>query len=856
MSAEIIARLELAFANSYVIEREVGRGGMATVYLGRDVRHNRPVAIKVLHPELAASMGSDRFLREIRLAATLQHPHILGLYDSGDAGGLLYYVMPFVEGESLRDRLDREKQLPIDDALQIAREAASALAYAHSKGIVHRDIKPENVLLADGHAIVMDFGIAHAAQDAGAEKLTQTGMSVGTPLYMSPEQAAGERDLDGRSDIYSLGCVLYEMLIGEPPFRGPTALAILARHSMEAVPSLQIVRNTVPDEVEDAVMCALAKAPADRYANATQFEKALLLPSTTVSHRATSRAMRAQTGTRRAAVPLMHRRWAVVAAGVAFAVLAYGTVAWQRSRDDQQKRRSSSLNKNRVAVLPFTADTSLAYIADGLTDALTAQLTRVRQLVVSTPAAVRSFTKDTVSTDSIARALNVGTLVQGAVERVRGDSVRVIVKLLDASGAATSDAKSFVTSRAKLLALRDSVADAVAFMTRGQISREITLQHDAEGANNADAWALVQRARQNRRRAQELAHSPDTAAVTREFVVADSFARLAQASDPKWSEPITLRGWIEYDQSRRFGTNAALAAPHIERGLPLADSAMALDSSADNLELRGDLKYWKYLLSLGKTDEEQNHLIDSAQHDLEESRTRNANQAGALASLSHLYARSDRLLDAIVAAKQALEADAYVSNADVILYRIFLSSWDLGRLDDAQRACNEGAARFPKDYRFYDCQIMVMASGLGPEPDIARAWDLVSKADSAMPVQLRPFWTRAVRVWTAGVIAQASKRGGPSRKQLADSARHVLANARADAVIDPRRGLSQWSAVVDAILGDNDAAVENLKDWYAANPSGTLRVRANAGGPGEVSWMFRDLQRDPRLQPLFAQRTK
>jgi len=226
-------RLNAALSDHYAVERELGRGGMATVYLAEDLKHHRPVAIKVLLPELAAVLGPERFLQEIEIAAGLQHPHILPLYDSGSVGdstGLLYYVMPYVEGESLRDRLAREKQLSVDDALQISREVADALSYAHSRGVVHRDIKPENILIQSGHAVVADFGIARAIDRAGGESLTATGMALGTPAYMSPEQAAGSRDLDGRSDLYSLACVLYEMLAGEAPFTGPTVESLVHQH--------------------------------------------------------------------------------------------------------------------------------------------------------------------------------------------------------------------------------------------------------------------------------------------------------------------------------------------------------------------------------------------------------------------------------------------------------------------------------------------------------------------------------------------------------------------------------------------------------------------------------------------------
>ncbi len=267
--------LVTALADRYRIERELGQGGMATVYLAEDLRHDRKVAIKVLRPELAAVIGAERFLREIKTIATLQHPHILGLIDSGQANGTAWYVMPFVEGESLRDRLRREKQLSIADALRLATEVASALDYAHRHGVIHRDIKPENILLHDGSALVADFGIALVVSSAAGNRMTETGMSLGTPHYMSPEQAMGEREITVRSDVYALGCVTYEMLTGDPPFIGSTAQAIIAKVMTEKPAGIRRQRERVPEEVEDAVLTALEKLPADRFATAAEFAAAL-----------------------------------------------------------------------------------------------------------------------------------------------------------------------------------------------------------------------------------------------------------------------------------------------------------------------------------------------------------------------------------------------------------------------------------------------------------------------------------------------------------------------------------------------------------------------------------------------------
>ena len=304
-ATEVAARLIAALSDRYRIERELGAGGMATVYLAHDIKHDRDVAIKVLHPDLGAALGGERFLSEIRTTARLQHPHILPLLDSGDADGLLYYVMPLVAGETLRSRLDRDRQLPVDEAVRVAREVADALGYAHGLGVIHRDIKPENILLQGGHALVADFGIALAVQQAGGQRMTQTGLSLGTPQYMSPEQAMGEKQIDARSDIYALGAVTYEMLVGEPPFTGPSVQAIVARLVTEEPRAISVQRKAVPEYIESAVMQALEKLPADRFASAGEFATAL---SDGTARRTTTRSTAHQgTGARE-----RRRAWVVV----------------------------------------------------------------------------------------------------------------------------------------------------------------------------------------------------------------------------------------------------------------------------------------------------------------------------------------------------------------------------------------------------------------------------------------------------------------------------------------------------------------------------------------------------------------
>jgi hypothetical protein len=318
---DLLARLAAPLAGRYVVDRELGHGGMATVFLARDLATGRDAAIKVLRADLTAAVGADRFRREISIVRALHHPHILPLYDSGEAAGSLFYVMPYFSGESLRERIAREQWLPVDEAVRIACEVAGALDYAHQRGVVHRDIKPENVLLDGSRAVVADFGIARALRASGDERLTRTGITLGTPAYMSPEQAFAEHDVDGRSDIYSLACVLFEMLTGQPPFVGPGAQAVLALHAMEAVPSITSIRPTVPEWVEDAITRALAKARADRFATGEELIQALTAPGP-------------RTGGRRRpthGVPERRRRWdrrLVYAALAALPVAAAAAGAW------------------------------------------------------------------------------------------------------------------------------------------------------------------------------------------------------------------------------------------------------------------------------------------------------------------------------------------------------------------------------------------------------------------------------------------------------------------------------------------------------------------------------------------------
>ncbi len=436
---DVQTRLQSSIADRYTLEREVGRGGMATVFLAQDPRYQRPVALKVLHPELAVSLGSERFLREIQIAARLQHPHIVPLYDSGQAGDLLYYVMPFIEGESLRQRLEREHQIPLEDAVRIARAVATALDYAHRQQIVHRDIKPENVMLHEGEAMVTDFGIAKAVAAAVAANLTQTGTAIGTPTYMSPEQAGGETNLDGRSDIYSLGAVLYEMVAGSAPFVGPTTQAIIAKLFTEAVPPLKDRREGVPQWLDQAIMKALAKEPAARYATAAQFAQALTWPTG---------------GSTPPGMPA-----------------------------------GSSAGKS-IAVLPFvnmSNDPDNEYFTDGIAEEIINALTKIQALRVASRTSAFAFKGKNEDIGEIGRKLKVTTVLEGSVRKA-GNKLRVTAQLVNVADGYHLWSERYDRQLEDVFAIQDEIADSIVKALRVMLSPEEKRAIEKAPTENVEAY--------------------------------------------------------------------------------------------------------------------------------------------------------------------------------------------------------------------------------------------------------------------------------------------------------------------------------------------------------------------------------
>ena len=841
MATNGLDRLKAALAGQYEIARELGRGGMATVYLAKDLKHDREVAIKVLLPDLGMALGPERFRREIQLATKISHPNILALYDSGETPDhLLYYVMPFIPGESLRARLDREQQLSVDDAVQITVEVASALDYAHRNGIIHRDIKPENILLDDGHAIVADFGIAHAISAMGEEKLTQTGITLGTPTYMSPEQAMGEKDIDGRSDVYALGCVLYEMIAGTPPFVGPTAASIIARHTMDRVPSLAIVRENVPDELEDTVLQALAKIPADRFKTAGAFAQALQRPAgATYSRRVM--AARSATETMRAMQPAQRRkRLAIRAAAVLLPIALVGWGAWRYTRGSHIRNagNGTGLDPRRIAVMYFDDDSKtheLSYLADGLTETLIARLASVSGLDVVSANGAALFRGGGVAPDSIARALGAGTLVVGSIEPDK-DKLRVSVRLKDGTGTDFERA-SFEQPRGNTLALRDSLATRVADFLRRRLGHEVLLREQREGTKSADAWALLQQAEQHARAEEAAMKASDSAGVLREVQSGDTLLVQAKALDPAWVAVPTMRGMLAYRASRFFGDDQTRASHWIDIGLAHADTALSQSPDyADALELRGTLRYWRYLLGLEPGAAAAKQLLDGAEADLEQAVKINPAQAGAWGVLSSLLVRTDDVTGAKLAARRAYEQDAYLSNIDLIVWRLFTLSLDDEQFTEAAHWCDVGGKRFASDPRFVECHLDLLGTK-AMTPDPALAWKLSDSVVKLTPESSRRFTAANMQLAVAAVLARAG---------LTDSAKLVLASARAPAEVDPTRDLEYSRAFVWTLIGDKSAAIKSLAVYLAANPN------AAEGFNSDNNWRWRSIADDPRFARLVV----
>jgi serine/threonine-protein kinase len=666
VAADDRSRLAAALAGRFAIERELGRGGMATVWLAQDVKHDRLVALKVLRPEIAAALGVERFLREIHIAARLAHPHIVPLHDSGEVDGLLYYIMPYVEGESLRERMQREGPLPVDQAVRLAREIAGALVYAHAHGIVHRDIKPENVLLQSGHAVVTDFGIARAVTAAAGPALTRSGVIIGTPLYMSPEQVAGD-PVDGRSDVYSLGCVLYEMLAGVPPYPGGSSLEVLARHTVDPVPSLRERRTDVPAAVAHAVARALAKMPSERQPDATAFEAELA-------------ALAPPAG----GGPGRRARSRGIGAGLLAAAILTGGYLLLTERPRAPEKS--------IAVLPLANQSGSQedlVRSDGMTEALIDALSHVSALRVASRISVAPYQDAKLDSRAIGQRLGVATLLEGSYERA-GTVLQVSVRLVNAADGYVLWADTFRRDRKDVFAVQDQISQAVVRALQVRLAGD-TRPLVAPQTENIEAYDLYLKGRWfwNQRVGgpaplhRALGFFEQAIALDSNYArawagLADVYSMLPAFGDAAPGDAFPkARAAVE----RAIALDSTLADAHTSSGIisvfydwdwPAAGREFARAIALDSTEPRAHLFHAWYFAAQGR--------LDDALAEVESARRLNPLSPIVNARLGSTLYYLGRYDSAVAVLRRAIEVDSTNASARAELGRVEVQ---LGRFDDA-----------------------------------------------------------------------------------------------------------------------------------------------------------------------------
>ncbi|MEP7066873.1 MAG: protein kinase [Gemmatimonadota bacterium] len=863
-------QLQSALGDAYVVEREVGSGGMATVWLAHDRKHKRPVAIKVLHPHLAASVGADRFQREIEVAARLQHPHILSVHDSGNANGLLWFSMPFIEGETLRARLERERQLPVAEAVRITREASQALQYAHNHGVVHRDIKPENLLLtSDGSTLVADFGVARALgvdADLEGQRFTETGMVVGTPQYMSPEQASGERVIDARTDMYSLATVLYEMLAGEPPFTGPNPQTIRAKMLSGPPPSVRRSRPSIAPKLDAALDRALAPAPADRYGSVAEFARTLTT---------------AEMATQGALLPHSARRREQVLAIALAAVLVLGAAAiWYRLRPP-----ASPVGNSALAVLPFEndGDTSNAYFADGITDEIRGKLTALPALRVIARASSNQYRRTEKSPQQIAQELGAGYLLTGVVRWEtspnRARRVRVSPELVQISrenAPRTIWQQTYDTTLADVFQVQSAVAGEVAANLGILLKPQAQAQLAQKPTQNLAAYEAYLRSTSF--------DGVDLPSLRRALAEANRAVELDSNFAAAWARVGQLHAVI-FSNGTQVPANGDSSRVATNRAVMLAPGAYETWISR--------AFYW----TLVATNQSR------ALADLDTAYRLAPSSADVLRSLGQLEATVGLWDKGLAHIRQAAELDPRSSTIATRLTRALLS---LHRYPEARAAAAHGLLLSPDNLTLLqDRAISYVGEGdlagarasLRKIPGsvdraalaafIANYWDmywLLDSADVTLVQTLSPASFDGDRGLWSLVRAQVFHEGGDSARAraYADTAARVLTTVlrdspnnlqtllfraltfayqgkRADAILDRDRGLAlsiatkdEWSTIayahhlaarIDLALGDRQAAISELsaiaQKPYFISP-GWLRI--------DPTW--NPLRGDPQFEKL------
>jgi serine/threonine-protein kinase len=807
-------RLSAALGHRYRIERKLGEGGMAVVFLAHDLKHDRPVAVKVLREELTANLAAERFLREIHIAAQLNHPHILALHDSGEASGLLYYVMPYVEGHSLRDRLTQHGPLPLEEALAIAGEVADGLGYAHALGVVHRDIKPENILLSQGHAAIADFGIARAVAGASAV-LTTAGMTLGTPIYMSPEQARGDPELDHRADIYSLGCVVYEMLTGRWPYPGPTPEALLLQHATDPVPRPRAVRRDVPAPLDSVVRRAMAKAPDERFQSAAEFRAALGAPAAVPGPRSRLAAT-----------------WLPRALGAAAIVaVAAGAVLLLRPSRQPQARRTM-----RVVVRPFEDRTGRERAtADRITEALTARLQPIPALTVVAAPVVAELRDAPL--DSLRARFTPDRFVIGRVEAA-GDSLRFTAEIVDPrTDKALADSSVTVARGASA----DAVAEPLSLFVRKAFWNDLEQAARRARVRNPEAWDLVEQARARLDYADEAVRLRLDRQGFESLDAADSLLALAHRKDAGSSlvridraRVEERRGFfVEYLRQVMPSPPAGLPSPAAVYARALADlDQVARDcrspaDSADALEIRGRVKEGLFRALVADS------LLTGAIADYRAATDLEPHQATGWEALGSAYLTAGLYRDALLAIQHALEEDAFQLLRLTVRRHEFDAAMGAERYDLAAQACSTGAADAPGDERFLDCEILLWSRTRG---DRRSATSAMARTDSLATAGEGGTLLSALRtLWVADILARAG---------LGDSADHLSRRATEGQPAAWQSMLLLQSAYLRVLRRNPDSAVALIGAAVRQDPTNRPFIRATPD--------FRTLHADPRFQRAAA----
>ena len=835
-------RLNEALGDRYRLEEEIGRGGMAIVYRARDLRHERDVALKVLLPQVAAAVGPDRFLREVELAAGLTHPSILPVFDSGQVDNLLYYVMPYVDGETMQDRIEREGALPVLEALRIIREVANGLDFAHRHGVVHRDVKPGNVLLTEGHSYIADFGVALPIGPEAEEHLTRTGLAIGTPAYMSPEQASGERTIDGRSDIYGLGCVLYEMLSGSLPFDGPTPQSILVRRLTDDAAPIRTLRRDVPPNIERALVRAMARDPNDRFDTAAEFEAALapeegLGQSLASVGRRLGHQARGIFRPHPVAVPIV----AMLVVG-AIATLAWNLGPGRPSTSETAATGPGAPTSVSVAVLlprTPTADDDLPGYGEALTDELIHRLGAIEGLETRSLRAVLPYLQANTPPDSIGRALGVDYLVESSLLGST-DSLRFNLSLVEAASGVVLDESRHEAAKGQVLQLVDSVTNEVAISLRQQLGREFRIRELRAQTEDEEAWLLVREAETERRRAIDAASEggENRDRAIRLLDRSDSLLTVAATRDPDWAEPHLQVGWNHLERALAKGDEARVFDPEDEALLAAAveasGEALNRDSlSAEAMALRGTALH--ALANLERDPGARDRLDTEAELWLERAIVLDAEQIEALRELAN-HARfhqgdSERALALL---SRAYEADRWLVDADVLVSAIAELSTDVGDYATASERVQEGRRRWPDNVEFPALGLIILASN---GTDIEAAWALGDTILDLYAIDR----TDPVRSLIEAQVASVIDRAG-----LEDSALAVLERAENTA----RDAELEWLVAYDLahswiVYGDTVRAL----DWLEFNLEDEPDKRAMRASE---LW-FQPLHGNPRFEALVAE---